>query len=140
MKNTLKLTLTFALTLMASEAFAEGGMHGKMEGGMAAQEGHMEMMDGNMMHGDMKMKKGMMKDGMAHGGMNKDMMKERAGMMSKCADELEKDSPNPAQIKLCAKMMRRQADMMASCMEKGCDMMKKGEKGHHSDKKMADKR
>tara|TARA_R110002111_G_scaffold31862_2_gene64833 strand:- start:492 stop:905 length:414 start_codon:yes stop_codon:yes gene_type:complete len=135
MKNTLKLSLTFAITLMASSAFAEGAHHGKMEGGMDAQEGNMDMMDGGM-----KMGEGMMKDGMK---MDKDkmtMMKERAAMMSKCADELEKESPNPAELKLCAKMMRKQADMMGSCMEKGCDMMKKGKTSHHGEKKTADEK
>ncbi len=131
MKNTLKLSLTFAATLMASNAFAEGAHHGKMEGEIAAKDGHIGMMGGPVVHDGMKM------DKMA-------MMKERAAMMSKCADELEKDTPNPAELKLCAKMMRKQADMMESCMEKGCDMMgnmmKKGKKSHHGAKTMAAKK
>ena len=125
MKNTLKLSLAFAATLITSSAFAEGDHHGEMKDGMAAQEGHMGMMDGNMIHGGMKMDKS-----------KKEMMIERSSMMSKCADEIEKDSPNSAQLKLCEKMIRKQVDMMNSCMEKGCSMMMKDKKSHHdTDKK-----
>ena len=159
MKHTLKLTLTLAATLMASNAFAEGDHPEKVEGGMAAQKDHMTMMDGNMM-GKGMMKDGMMdkdmmdmmKDGMMdkdmmdmmRGGMMDkdmiDMMKKRAGMMSKCADEIEKVSPNPANLKFCAKMMRKQAHMMGTCMGKGCHMMNKGKNHHHENKKMPDKK
>ncbi len=129
MKNTLKLSLTFALALIASNTFAGGEHHMKKDSGMMAQKGHMGMMDGNKMRGakkdGMKMDKNMMA-----------MMKKRAGMMSKCADEIEKENPNPAQLKLCSEMMRKQGKMMHSCMDKGCDMMKKGKNPHHStDKK-----
>lgn len=83
----------------------------------------MDMMKGGMMDKDMI-----------------DMMKKRAGMMSKCADEIEKVSPNPANLKFCAKMMRKQAHMMGTCMEKGCHMMNKGKNHHHENKKMPDKK
>lgn len=130
MKNTIKLMIAFVLILMNSEVFSADGHHGKMGDGTTAQEGQMGMMDGNKVHGDSMMNERMM--------MNQDMMdmmKERAAMMSRCADELEKENPNSAELKRCANMMRRQADMMGSCMKKkgGCKMQMHGEP-HHENK------
>jgi len=54
-------------------------------------------------------------DGKGHHG----MMNERAEMMSKCADELEKEKQEPEMIKKCAKMLREQSDRMKNCMKNG---------------------
>jgi len=105
----------------------KGMMRGKEHMGMMGGKEHKRVMGGKEHMGMMGGKEHMrMMGGKKHMGMMvHEKMKERAEMMSKCADELEKDNPDPKMMKQCAAMLRKQSNMMENCMQNDCKMMHK---------------
>jgi len=103
-----------AMIFNAQTSFAHGDDRAESREGKS----HKGMMGG-------KEHKGMMRGKEHMGMMVHEKMKERAEMMSKCADELEKDNPDPKMMKQCAAMLRKQSNMMENCMQNDCKMMHK---------------